>query len=94
MRAAFRDSDLIGRLSGDEFGVVAPGLPARKVEVIRERFMSINEEFSKEAGLPFTLSISIGPVDFTEDNKDLKDLLKSADKVLYEEKKLKHTKKS
>ena len=94
LRAAFRDSDLIGRLSGDEFGVVAPGLPARKVEVIRERFMSINEEFSKEAGLPFTLSISIGPVDFTEDNKDLKDLLKAADKVLYEEKKLKHAKKS
>ncbi len=94
LRAAFRDSDLIGRLSGDEFGVVAPGLPARKIEVIRERFMSINEEFSKEAGLPFTLSISIGPVDFTEDNKDLKDLLKAADKVLYEEKKLKHAKKS
>ncbi len=94
LRAAFRDSDLIGRLSGDEFGVVAPGLPARKIEVIRERFMSINEEFSKEAGLPFTLSISIGPVDFTEDNKDLKDLLKAADKVLYEEKKIKHAKKS
>ncbi len=94
LRAAFRDSDLIGRLSGDEFGVVAPGLPARKIEVIRERFMSINEEFSKEAGLPFTLSISIGSVDFTEDNKDLKDLLKAADKVLYEEKKIKHAKKS
>ncbi len=94
LRAAFRDSDLIGRLSGDEFGVVAPGLPAKKVEVIRERFKSLNEEFSQEAGLPFTLSISIGPVDFAEEHSDLKELLKAADKVLYEEKKLKHAKKT
>ena len=92
LRAAFRDSDMIGRLSGDEFGVVAPGLPERKVEVIRERFLSLNEEFSKEANLPFTLSISIGPKEFNSENTDLKDLLKAADKNLYEEKKIKHAK--
>ena len=85
---------MVGRLSGDEFGVVAPCLPARKVDVIRERFKSLNEEFSQEAGLPFTLSISIGPVDFDEEHTDLKELLKAADKVLYEEKKLKHAKKT
>ena len=84
---------MIGRLSGDEFGVVAPGLPERKVEVIRERFLSLNEEFSKEANLPFTLSISIGPKEFNSENTDLKDLLKAADKNLYEEKKIKHAKK-
>lgn len=94
LRAAFRDSDLVGRLSGDEFGVVAPCLPARKVDVIRERFISINEDFSKEAGLPFTLSISLGSVDFDEQHTDLKELLKAADKVLYEEKKIKHAKKT
>lgn len=93
LRAAFRDSDLVGRLSGDEFGVVAPGLPARKADVIRERFKSINEEFSKEAGLPFILSISIGPVEFDSEHTDLKDLLKAADKNLYEEKKIKHANK-
>lgn len=93
LRAAFRDSDLVGRLSGDEFGVVAPGLPARKADVIRERFKSINEDFSKEAGLPFILSISIGPVEFDSEHTDLKDLLKAADKNLYEEKKIKHANK-
>ena len=93
LRAAFRDSDLIGRLSGDEFGVVAPGLPSRKADVIRQRFKTLNEEFSQEAGLPFTLSISIGPIDFDDEHTDLKDLLKAADKNLYEEKKIKHGKK-
>lgn len=93
LRATFRDSDLIGRLSGDEFGVVAPGLPPRKIEVIRERFKSINEEFSKAAKLPFILSISIGAVEFDAEHSDLKELLKAADKELYEEKKIKHAKK-
>ena len=94
LRATFRDSDLIGRLSGDEFGVVAPGLPPRKIEVIRERFKSINEEFSKAAKLPFILSISIGAVEFDAEHSDLKELLKAADKELYEEKKIKHANKA
>ena len=94
LRATFRDSDLIGRLSGDEFGVVAPGLPSRKIEVIRERFKSINEEFSKAAKLPFILSISIGAVEFDAEHSDLKELLKAADKELYEEKKIKHANKA
>ena len=90
LRAAFRDSDMVGRLSGDEFGIVAPGLPERKVEVIRERIKNLNEEFSQEANLPFILSISIGPVEFDSEHTDLKDLLKEADKELYKEKKIKH----
>ena len=90
MRAAFRDSDLIGRLSGDEFGIVAPGCPIRLLETIRARFREINQEFSEQAGLPFTLSISIGTVEYSSDHNDLSELLKAADKNLYEEKKIKH----
>lgn len=94
LRAAFRDSDMVGRLSGDEFGVVAPGLPLRKIDVIRERFRVLNKEYSEEANLPFTLSISLGPVEFNSEKNDLKDLLKEADKSLYEEKKVKHSMRS
>ena len=90
LRAAFRDSDLIGRLSGDEFGVVAPGCPERLLQTIRERFKEINKEFSEQAGLPFTLSISIGHVEYTSGHNDLTELLNKADKNLYKEKKLKH----
>jgi len=93
LKAAFRDSDLVGRLSGDEFGVVAPGFPIRKVEVLRQRLIELNKQLSEEAGLPFTLSISIGPIEYTETEKDLLKLLTQADKNLYEEKKIKHAKK-
>ncbi len=90
LRAAFRDSDMVGRLSGDEFGVVAPRFPLYKVNDLRARLISLNEQFSKEANLPFTLSISIGPVEFDSSTADLHKLLKEADKNLYEEKKIKH----
>lgn len=90
LKAAFRDSDLIGRLSGDEFGVIAPGCPLRVVERIRKRLRELNERFSREAGLPFTLSISIGPVEYSGEKNNLKGLLKEADRMLYEEKKIKH----
>ena len=52
------------------------------------------KEFSKAAKLPFILSISIGAVEFDAEHSDLKELLKAADKELYEEKKIKHANKA
>lgn len=93
LKKAFRDSDLVGRLSGDEFGVIAPGFPIHKVDFLRERLTQLNKELSAEAGLPFTLSISIGPIEYSEEETNLLKLLTQADKNLYEEKKIKHGKK-
>ena len=90
IKTAFRDSDVVGRLSGDEFGVVAPGFPSRKVDDLRRRLKELNEMVSKENDLPFTLSISVGCVDFTPQNFDFHALLKQADEKLYEEKRIKH----
>lgn len=93
LKAAFRDSDVVGRLSGDEFGVVAPGFPSEKVSALREKLISLNEDFSKKNELPFTLSISVGAVDFDVDNHDIQMLLKVADENLYQEKRIKHSQK-
>lgn len=93
LKKAFRDSDLVGRLSGDEFSVIAPGFPISKVSVLRERLIELNKQLSEEAGLPFILSISIGPIEYSESEKDLLTLLTQADKNLYEEKKIKHAQK-
>ena len=93
LKAAFRENDLIGRLSGDEFGVVAPGFPSRKIDDLRKKLIVLNEEFSKANNLPFTLSISVGCVDFNNDKSDLQALLTCADEKLYEEKHIKHSQK-
>jgi len=90
LKTAFRETDLIGRLSGDEFGVVATGFQLEKLNQLRKRLIELNEQFSREADLPFTLSISVGAVPFDNENQNLKKLLTLADKELYKEKQLKH----
>lgn len=93
LKAAFRDNDLIGRLSGDEFGVVAPGFPSRKIEDLRSKLIKLNQEYSKANDLPFILSISVGCIDFNNEKNDLQALLTCADEKLYEEKHIKHSQK-
>lgn len=92
LTAAFRNSDMIGRLSGDEFGVVAPGFSINNIQKLRDRLSELNELYSKENELPFILSISVGPIEFGEENDDLQTLLTKADDNLYVEKKKKHSK--
>lgn len=92
LAAAFRNSDMIGRLSGDEFGVVAPGFTMENVPKLRERLIELNKLYSEENELPFILSISVGPMEFNSEDDELEELLKKADEQLYEEKKIKHSK--
>ena len=87
---AFRASDIVGRLSGDEFAIVSIGLTKEHIASIRTRIDLLNITLSKEAGLPLTLSISLGNVPFTPDNTDLDSLLSKADQKLYKEKEIKH----
>lgn len=92
LRKSFRASDVIGRLSGDEFGIVANVMTLQNVSVIREKILKFCESESKANNLPFKLSISMGAVNL-ESSAMLTKLLVEADKVLYEEKRIKHSKK-
>lgn len=88
---AFRETDIVGRLSGDEFAIVSTGLTRGYISAIRERISQLNRSYSEKAGLPLTLSISLGYVEFTPENCDLDELLTKADQVLYKEKETKHS---
>ena len=88
---AFRATDIVGRLSGDEFAIVSTGLTKGYISAIRTRIEQLNLIFSQEAGLPLTLSISLGFVPFTPENANLDTLLSRADEKLYEEKEIKHS---
>ena len=90
LEEAFRESDIVGRLSGDEFAVVSVGLTSGYVSAIRTRIDQLNLIYSKEAGLPLTLSMSLGAVPFSPEDSNLDELLSSADKKLYKEKEKKH----
>lgn len=90
LSSAFRNSDIVGRLSGDEFAIVSTGITKKNLDSIRTRIDLLNITLSKEAGLPLSLSISLGSVSFTPDNIELDSLLSKADQKLYEEKEIKH----
>ncbi len=90
LQEAFRATDIVGRLSGDEFAVVSVGLTKEYIPAIRKRIDHLNKVYSIEAELPVTLSLSLGYVPFTTEKADLEELLSSADQKLYEEKEIKH----
>ena len=93
LKEAFRSTDIVGRLSGDEFAIVSTGLSKNSIPSIRTRIEQLNIILSRDAGLPLTLSLSLGHVAFSPDKVDLDVLLSRADEKLYEEKELKHSSK-
>ena len=90
LQEAFRATDIVGRLSGDEFAVVSTGLTKGYISAIKTRIEQLNKLFSAQADLPLTLSLSLGSVSFSPDQANLDTLLSQADEKLYEEKEIKH----
>ena len=85
----FGKDSIVGRLSGDEFGAIIPGMQLSSVKRIRLKLDLLNEKISAKNKLPFVISTSLGHVDLQNSSK-LKDLLAVADESLYEEKRKKH----
>ena len=90
LRNTFRKMDVIGRLSGDEFGVIASGMDFVFLDKLREKIDTLCAESTERNHFPFRLSMSIGAAIFTPQYKDLNELLTMADQNLYEQKKIHH----
>lgn len=89
---ALRANDVVARLGGDEFACIAVGMELNHLNNVREKIKILCNEAKEKHNYPFNLSISIGAMEFTKGNSTLKDLLLEADKLLYVEKKEKHSK--
>ena len=81
--AAVRNTDLVGRLGGEEFGVFLPQQSSERVSAVAERIRSaVNETPFDTRGQRHYLSISIGGVVF-ERGASFRDLYQGADERLY-----------
>ena len=86
-----RNPDIVGRLGGEEFGVILPETLLRDGELVADRIRSkvANLQFQSESGV-FSITISLGvtcSVELSGDSSEILDqMLKVADDALYEAK--------
>lgn len=86
IRSALRANDIVGRLGGEEFGVLLPGVDQASAEQIAERIRKkVNLSVFIPLGELHQLSVSIGGIRF-EPGAELDELYHLADRNLYEAK--------
>jgi diguanylate cyclase (GGDEF)-like protein/PAS domain S-box-containing protein len=84
IRSCLRETDVVGRLGGDEFTVIVGGVEdIRAIEVIAEKVLAVLvQPFQLAAGKGF-VSASIGIAMYPSDEMQIDDLLKAADQAMY-----------
>jgi diguanylate cyclase (GGDEF)-like protein/PAS domain S-box-containing protein len=84
-RQAMRDIDIVGRLGGEEFGVVLPqtdhGAALEAAERLRRAVL--DAKVALEHGLPLSITISIGVATLGDPTTNIDTLLSQADQALY-----------
>jgi diguanylate cyclase (GGDEF)-like protein len=92
LKKSFRESDIVGRLGGDEFSVLAMEATEMNVNLLTARLQEkldfFNSRSSAEAG--FSLSVSVGVfVREPEHTATVEEMLSRADQLMYEQKRSK-----
>ena len=79
-----RPADILGRIGGDEFIVLLPGLAdAGQIESCAERLRDVLSAFLDNALCSCGLACSIGIARYPKDGTDCAELIRKADAALY-----------
>ena len=90
LKETFRDSDIMARMGGDEFVVLAMENVGADVEMWTARLQENLRQRNARGDRSYVLSLSIGIVFYDPDApRGLDDLLQRADHLMYEEKRAK-----
>jgi len=88
LKENYRESDIIGRIGGDEFVILPVGTSKDGVDVITNRFKMVLSQFNDANEAPWKLSAAYGIAYFDpESPSSLDELLRRADAELYDQKK-------
>ena len=85
LRSSFRDTDVVARIGGDEFVVLALMDRDEDVEVPIRSLRAAIQAWNAHAGMAFRLSMSVGTTYF-EPGTRLEELIAAADRKMYAEK--------
>jgi diguanylate cyclase (GGDEF)-like protein len=86
LKANCREYDYVARMGGDEFVVVAPGLPADVAASKAEQLRQLARQAGIEVCAEDILSLSVGQAIYPDDGADAEELLAEADRRMYMEK--------
>jgi diguanylate cyclase (GGDEF)-like protein/putative nucleotidyltransferase with HDIG domain len=86
LKESCREYDYVARMGGDEFVVVAPGLPPEAAAKKAEQLRDLAKQAGKEVCREDILSLSVGQALYPEDGRDAEELLAEADRRMYLEK--------
>lgn len=87
LRQLLRQADIIGRLGGEEFGLLLPNTTLNAAVILAERVRQSIEQMSMEAGNgQFSITVSIGVTACDNGDFDIDRLIKQADIALYQAK--------
>jgi diguanylate cyclase (GGDEF)-like protein len=88
LNETFRSSDVISRIGGDEFVVLAIEYPEITIDQITGRLKTNLNTYNTKAEKHYKLSLSMGLIPYVSGEPcDLDKLLSKADKLMYEQKK-------
>jgi diguanylate cyclase (GGDEF)-like protein len=86
-KKTFRDSDIIGRLGGDEYAVLAIDAADRAAEICTARLRENLRSYNAQQHSGYPLSLSVGLVHFDAQNtSSVEELLAAADQRMYQQK--------
>jgi len=84
LRTTFRDADVIARMGGDEFAVLALSNEPDGGQIMVGRVKNVVQQFNVEQELPYRLSLSLGVVKVDANRTgSIEELLKEADREMY-----------
>lgn len=89
LRESFRETDVIARIGGDEFAILAVTNDADSGNILASRIKNNLRAFNLRENLPYRLSLSIGAVRVDPDKSpSITELLEAADQAMYEQKRM------
>jgi len=87
LKSSLRDSDIPGRMGGEEFGIILPNTDLKNGALLAERLrQNVEESIALHQGKKITFTVSIGLAAYSEEISNIDELLRKVDEALYEAK--------
>jgi len=84
LKSSLRETDILGRMGGEEFAILLPSTLLEEAGLLAERIrQSVGNMLFEIPGASLTITISIGVVVITGDMSGIDDMLRDADATMY-----------